>query len=124
VAYAQARSTWPGFAKPRPCLGTHRGPGSHSILPALRECGHSATLASYATAALIPAGRLFAERGYEGTTLCDRDEAASKAKATLFHYFSTKEKILFEQYEAGFITGIDILAGKAVHPRIWYQESR
>ena len=44
------------------------------------------------------AARLFAERGYEGTTLGDLAAAASIAKATLFHYFSTKEKILFELY--------------------------
>jgi AcrR family transcriptional regulator len=53
------------------------------------------------------AARLFAERGYEGTTLSDLAEAASIAKATLFHYFSTKEKILFELYNHAVGTGLD-----------------
>jgi len=53
------------------------------------------------------AARLFAERGYEGTTLGDLAAAASIAKATLFHYFSTKEKILFELYNHAVGTGLD-----------------
>jgi AcrR family transcriptional regulator len=53
------------------------------------------------------AARLFAERGYEGTTLSDLADAASIAKATLFHYFSTKEKILFELYNHAVGTGLD-----------------
>jgi TetR/AcrR family transcriptional regulator, cholesterol catabolism regulator len=44
------------------------------------------------------AARLFAEQGYEGTSLGDLAESASMAKATLFHYFHTKEAILFELY--------------------------
>jgi AcrR family transcriptional regulator len=53
------------------------------------------------------AARLFAERGYEGTTLGDLAAAASIAKATLFHYFSTKEKILFELYNHAVGNGLD-----------------
>ena len=44
------------------------------------------------------AARLFSERGYEATTLGDLAAAAGIAKATLFHYFSTKEQILFSLY--------------------------
>ena len=41
---------------------------------------------------------LFAERGYGATTLMDLALEADIAKATLFHYFTTKEMILFELY--------------------------
>jgi TetR/AcrR family transcriptional regulator, cholesterol catabolism regulator len=53
------------------------------------------------------AARLFAERGYDGTSLGDLAQAASIAKATLFHYFSTKEAILFELYNHAVGTGLD-----------------
>ncbi len=44
------------------------------------------------------AAKLFSQRGYEATTLGDLASAAGIAKATLFHYFNTKEQILFELY--------------------------
>jgi AcrR family transcriptional regulator len=44
------------------------------------------------------AAQLFARQGYQGTSLGDLAQAANIAKATLFHYFSTKEMILFELY--------------------------
>jgi AcrR family transcriptional regulator len=47
---------------------------------------------------LDAAAELFAERGYEATTLMDLAVQVGIAKATLFHYFTTKEMILFELY--------------------------
>jgi AcrR family transcriptional regulator len=44
------------------------------------------------------AAELFAKQGYQRTSLGDLAQAASIAKATLFHYFPTKERILFELY--------------------------
>jgi AcrR family transcriptional regulator len=41
---------------------------------------------------------LFARQGYQRTSLTDLAQAANVAKATLFHYFATKELILFELY--------------------------
>jgi AcrR family transcriptional regulator len=38
---------------------------------------------------------LFAERGYENTTLADIAEAANVSKRTIFAYFESKEDILF-----------------------------
>jgi AcrR family transcriptional regulator len=44
------------------------------------------------------ASALFALQGYQRTTLFDLARSANMAKATVFHYFSTKELILFELY--------------------------
>jgi AcrR family transcriptional regulator len=41
---------------------------------------------------------LFARQGYQRTSLTDLARAANIAKATLFHYFPTKELMLFELY--------------------------
>jgi AcrR family transcriptional regulator len=47
---------------------------------------------------LAQAAELFANRGYEVTTLGDLADEIGIAKATLFHHFRTKEQILFELY--------------------------
>lgn len=39
--------------------------------------------------------RLFFERGFEATTLDDIAEAADVSRRTLFHYFASKEEIVF-----------------------------
>jgi AcrR family transcriptional regulator len=39
--------------------------------------------------------RLFLERGFEGTTMDDIAEAAEVSRRSLFHYFESKEEILF-----------------------------
>jgi AcrR family transcriptional regulator len=44
------------------------------------------------------ASALFASQGYQRTTLTEVAKAANIAKATVFHYFTTKELILFEVY--------------------------
>jgi AcrR family transcriptional regulator len=45
------------------------------------------------------AAKLFADRGYDATSLGDLADASGIAKATLFHYFKTKQQILFELYD-------------------------
>lgn len=41
---------------------------------------------------------LFAERGYDGTTVDDIAEAADVARATFFNYYPSKEAVLLEQH--------------------------
>lgn len=53
------------------------------------------------------ATELFAERGYHATTLTDLADALEIAKATLFHYFTSKEKILAALYARGMHTSLE-----------------
>ncbi|MGL5032727.1 MAG: TetR/AcrR family transcriptional regulator [Microcystaceae cyanobacterium] len=55
-------------------------------------------------ARILQAGlKLFAEKGYEGTTTKDLAQAAQVAEGTLFRYFSTKKAILVEVATLGWI---------------------
>lgn len=44
---------------------------------------------------LRQAARLFAELGYAGTTIIDLAEACGSSRGALYHYFESKEEILF-----------------------------
>lgn len=44
---------------------------------------------------LAQAARLFAEQGYAGTTIIDLAEACGSSRGALYHYFESKEDILF-----------------------------
>lgn len=47
--------------------------------------------------------KLFAEKGYEGTTTKDLSQTANVAEGTLFRYFSNKKAILIELATAGWL---------------------
>src|SRR5205814_4620372 len=47
------------------------------------------------------AARLFAERGYHGTSLADVAEAVGMQKASLYHHIQTKEDLLWDVASAG-----------------------
>src|ERR1700722_9441140 len=65
--------------------------GAGTTRPGLRERKKQQTRDTIARVGL----QLFAERGYEHTTLADIAEAANVSKRTIFSYFESKEDILF-----------------------------
>lgn len=65
------------------------------------------------------AARLFAERGYHGTSLADVAEAVGMQKASLYHHIETKEDLLWEVAWAGaeaFHAALDGLPAAAPSP--------
>lgn len=84
--------------------GTH-SPGRHDA--PTRQRRRSTGADQKQSRILDVATELFAERGYHATTLTDLADALEIAKATLFHYFTSKEKILAALYARGMETSLE-----------------
>jgi AcrR family transcriptional regulator len=68
---------------------------------------------------LVAAGRLFAERGFEATTIDDIAEAAGLTKGAVYHYFDTKESVfqaVFERVELALVEVVTAAVAEAVDP--------
>jgi AcrR family transcriptional regulator len=83
-----------------------------STTPGLRERKKAKTRAAIQTHAL----RLFAEQGYEATTIEQIAEAAEISPSTFFRYFPTKEDVVVEDDYDPLILAAFESAGTAEHP--------
>ena len=54
-------------------------------------------------AILDRSAKLFAERGYERTSMSEIASACGSSKALLYHYYENKEQLLHDLLEAHFI---------------------
>src|SRR5579885_3571509 len=65
------------------------------------------------------AARLFAERGYQGTSLADLAEALGVQKPSIYHHIASKEDLLWDvarEGAAAFHAALDAVAGDAPAP--------
>lgn len=57
------------------------------------------------------AARLYADRGFHGASMADVAKACGMSKSLLYHYFPSKEDVLFEAMDAHVKTLLDAAAG-------------
>ena len=63
-------------------------------------------------ALVVAAGRLFAEQGYERTTVADIAAAADIGTRTFFSYFASKEELVFPEADARIQATLDAIAAR------------
>ena len=80
----------------------------------LRERKKRATRAAIHDAAM----RLFAQQGFAGTTVDQIAEAADVSRATVFHYFPTKEDIVFGDAPSAVVALAEALQGRPAIPAV------
>src|SRR5438067_12073374 len=87
-----AVSTWP------PCCTYSRNAPSRSVIspPNERSLGFHSRLSSRLSELTREAARLFAERGYHGTSIGDLAEAMGVQKASLYHHIESKADLLWD----------------------------
>jgi AcrR family transcriptional regulator len=76
--------------------GSTPAPASRTRGPGTRRSGLGAKHDDKRTAILRTAAQLFAEKGYESTSLDNIAERLGMHKATLYHYVANKESILYQ----------------------------
>ena len=59
------------------------------------------------------AGKLFAEQGYERTTVADIAAAADIGTRTFFSYFASKEELVYPEADARIRAAVDAIAARA-----------
>jgi len=59
------------------------------------------------------AGKLFAEQGYERTTVADIAAAADIGTRTFFSYFASKEELVYPEADARVRAAVDAIAARA-----------
>ncbi|MEC7761294.1 MAG: TetR/AcrR family transcriptional regulator [Pseudomonadota bacterium] len=67
---------------------------------------------------LRTSAKLFATHGYDGTSVTDITRACRISKSTLYHYFQSKEDILYEiahSYMTGFLADMEAFEETAAH---------
>ena len=65
------------------------------------------------------AASLFAEKGYHGTSISDLAQAMGMRKGSLYHYFKSKEELLFrllDEYITEALTEIETICALEVTP--------
>ncbi|MBM2621550.1 TetR family transcriptional regulator [Actinoplanes sp. LDG1-06] len=84
-------------------------------MPNLRERTRRAVQLEIGEAAV----RLFAERGYEATTIDDIAAAVGMSKRSVFRYFATKEDIVVGKFEVRSGRMLEILRARPLGEPVW-----
>ncbi len=79
-----------------------------------------ARVSAVETRILAAAVRLFAEQGFDGTSVQEIVERAEVTKGALYHYFDSKNDLLFEIYHSLLsrqLADLDRILGEGLPPR-------